>query len=102
MAFDPENPDFKATAPLVAPYSNRAFITMKGGLARLSFGESAMDVLPTRYHSAVTMTVADALDLARAIYDTYSEYAPPPAAQPNVIDPLGGLAPMPRKGEPRG
>ncbi len=79
MAFNPKDPEFLRSARPASAYSNRAFVTIHEGVARLSFGEAPANAAETTYHTAISMTATDALHLADAIYAVYDEvYAPPP------------------------
>jgi hypothetical protein len=77
MAIDPNDPQFAATTHLGSVYSNRAYVTVSSGMARIVFGEAPADVAPAVYSSAITMTAADALNLARIITQVVNAAYPP-------------------------
>ncbi|MFN3462812.1 MAG: hypothetical protein ACK4X1_01925 [Terricaulis sp.] len=65
----------------MSAYANKAYVTFNEGVARLAFGESAAMATESTYHTAVSMTVLDALALADAIYGVYDQLYPPTPPQ---------------------
>lgn len=96
MSLDPENPEFRKASRLASAYSNRAFVTLQGGMARIVFGESAAQVAETTYHTAVTMTPADLLSLADVIHDIIDQVYPPQGGA-TAAETYGALDPAYKK-----
>jgi hypothetical protein len=86
MPFNPDDPEFRASRKAPTLFSNRAYITVKDGMFRIAFGEAPMDVDESNYHSAVLLSIGDALDIAASIQALYRElYPQQPPPTPGVL-----------------
>lgn len=93
MPINPNDPEYQLTLTVPSNYSNRAYVVVDNGVVRLSFGEAPVGQ-PSRYHSAVTLSVADALSLADAIYRTYrAAYPPQPDLRTALDQAIEGYSP---------
>jgi hypothetical protein len=97
-AINPNDPEFLRSSIPASSYANRAYITIMDGVARIAFGDAAAGIGDTRYHTAITMSPRDLIDLADTIYQTINEAYPPAPPAPRLgalepQDPFGGISP---------